>query len=111
VHIQIARVPSHAQKRYKQFQASGNLCRFELIPLEEMDGRPRVDVLCNMSGIFRDSFQNVVELLEDLFQRAADADEPEDRNFIRCAAGSLLSTSGIPRCAFVPLQARLRVWL
>ena len=28
------------------------LCRFELIPLEEL-GRPRVDVLCNMSGIFR----------------------------------------------------------
>ncbi len=26
------------------------------------------DVLCNMSGIFRDSFQNVVELLDDLFQ-------------------------------------------
>lgn len=89
----------------------GNLCRFELIPLEEMDGRPRVDVLCNMSGIFRDSFQNVVELLDDLFQRAADADEPEDRNFIRCAAGSALTTSGIPRCAFSPLQARLRLWL
>lgn len=62
------------------------MCRFELIPLEEMEGRPRVDVLCNMSGIFRDSFQNVVELLDDLFQRAAEADEPESLNFIRCAA-------------------------
>lgn len=27
------------------------------VPLSEMGGRPRVDVLCNMSGIFRDSFQ------------------------------------------------------
>lgn len=27
-----------------------------MVPLEEL-GRPRVDVLCNMSGIFRDSFQ------------------------------------------------------
>jgi len=62
------------------------MCRFELIPLEEMEGRPRVDVLCNMSGIFRDSFQNVVELLDDLFQRAAKADEPESLNFIRHAA-------------------------
>ena len=45
-----------------------------------------MDVLCNMSGIFRDSFQNVVELLDDLFQRAAEADEPEHLNFIRHAA-------------------------
>jgi hypothetical protein len=36
-----------------------------------------------MSGIFRDSFQNVVELLDDCFQRAAAADEPPERNFIR----------------------------
>ena len=45
--------------------------------------RPRIDVLCNMSGIFRDSFQNVVELLDDLFQRAAAAQETEDQNYVR----------------------------
>ena len=55
------------------------------MPLEELGGRPRIDVLCNMSGIFRDSFQNVVELLDDLFQRAAEADEPEHLNYIRLA--------------------------
>lgn len=66
-------------------EGTGRIARFELLPLEELEpqGRPRIDVLCNMSGIFRDSFQNVVELLDDLFQRAASADEPEDRNFIR----------------------------
>eukprot|EP00960_Hanusia_phi_P025877 745925-Hanusia_phi.AAC.6 len=31
----------------------------------------------------RDSFSNVVELLDDLFERAATADEPTDMNFIR----------------------------
>ena len=46
-------------------------------------GDPRVDVLCNMSGIFRDSFANVVALLDDLFARAADADEPAEMNFIK----------------------------
>ena len=110
---------------------------------QEMGGQPRIDVLCNMSGIFRDSFQvravvwnpaclcllpvtnhvictstvlrvtlkaaskkgppeaqgssprfrlsfyqcfrlqNVVELLDDLFQRAAAAPEPPDRNYVR----------------------------
>jgi magnesium chelatase subunit H len=39
--------------------------------------------LGNLSGIFRDSFVNIIELLDDLFQRAANAEEPEDQNFIR----------------------------
>ncbi|KAL4458671.1 hypothetical protein ABPG75_013536 [Micractinium tetrahymenae] len=64
-------------------EGTGRIARFELVPLSEMGGRPRVDVLCNMSGIFRDSFQNVVELLDDCFQRAAEADEPPEQNFIR----------------------------
>ena len=36
--------------------ANGRVARFDLIPLddERMEGRPRIDVLCNMSGIFRD---------------------------------------------------------
>jgi cobalamin biosynthesis Mg chelatase CobN len=49
-------------------EGTGRIARFELIPLAELGGRPRVDVLCNMSGIFRDSFQNVVELMDDCFQ-------------------------------------------
>jgi len=43
----------------------------------------RVDVLASLSGIFRDSFANVVELLDDLFVRAAQADEPPEMNYIR----------------------------
>eukprot|EP00879_Flechtneria_rotunda_P018633 GHRR01019554.1.p1 GENE.GHRR01019554.1~~GHRR01019554.1.p1 ORF type:complete len:338 (+),score=106.84 GHRR01019554.1:540-1553(+) len=63
--------------------------RYELIPLEDMGGRPRVDCLCNMSGIFRDAFQNVVELLDDLFARAAASDEPDSMNYIRKHARQL----------------------
>ena len=33
-------------------EGTGRIARFELVPLEEL-GRPRIDVLCNMSGIFR----------------------------------------------------------
>lgn len=68
-----------------------NTRRYELIPLSEL-GRPRVDVLCNMSGIFRDSFQNVVELLDDMFRRAAEADEPEEMNFVRKHALAMTQT-------------------
>ena len=34
-------------------EGTGRIARFELIPLDELGGRPRIDVLCNMSGIFR----------------------------------------------------------
>ena len=63
-------------------EGTGRIVRYELKPLEEL-GHPRIDVLGNLSGIFRDSFVNIIELLDDLFQRAADLDEPLDKNFIR----------------------------
>jgi magnesium chelatase subunit H len=63
-------------------EGTGRIVRYELKPLAEV-GHPRIDVLANLSGIFRDSFVNVIELLDDLFQRAAEADEPEQQNFIR----------------------------
>lgn len=63
-------------------EGTGRIVRYELQPLEQV-GHPRIDVLGNLSGIFRDSFVNVIELLDDLFQRAAAAEEPEEQNFIR----------------------------
>jgi CobN/Magnesium Chelatase len=48
--------------------------------------------LCSVSEppkCCRDSFQNVVELLDDMFQRAAAADEPLVMNFIKSHAQSL----------------------
>ncbi|QSJ17604.1 magnesium chelatase subunit H [Nostoc sp. UHCC 0702] len=63
-------------------EGTGRIVRYELKSLADV-GHPRIDVLGNLSGIFRDSFVNIIELLDDLFQRAADADEPEDQNFIR----------------------------
>jgi magnesium chelatase subunit H len=63
-------------------EGTGRIVRYELQPLAQV-GHPRIDILGNLSGIFRDSFVNIIELLDDLFQRAADADEPEDQNFIR----------------------------
>jgi len=63
-------------------EGTGRIVRYELKPLAEV-GHPRIDVLGNLSGIFRDSFVNIIELLDDLFQRAATAEEPEEQNFIR----------------------------
>ncbi|WP_341528578.1 magnesium chelatase subunit H [Nostoc sp. UHCC 0302] len=63
-------------------EGTGRIVRYKLKPLAEV-GHPRIDILGNLSGIFRDSFVNIIELLDDLFQRAADADESEEQNFIR----------------------------
>ena len=40
------------------------------------------------------NMQNVVELLDDLFQRAAAADEPDEQNYVRKHARSL-SAQGV----------------
>lgn len=63
-------------------EGTGRVVRYDLVPLEEL-GRPRIDVLASLSGIFRDSFANIVDLLDDMFERAAAADEPIEMNFIK----------------------------
>lgn len=63
-------------------ESTGRIVRYALRPLESLE-HPRIDVLVNLSGIFRDSFVNIIELLDDLFRRAAAADEPPERNAIR----------------------------
>jgi magnesium chelatase subunit H len=63
-------------------EGTGRIVRYELKPVAEV-GHPRIDVLANLSGIFRDTFVNIIELLDDLFRRAAEATEAEDDNYIR----------------------------
>ncbi|MCZ2110037.1 MAG: cobaltochelatase subunit CobN [Dehalococcoidia bacterium] len=54
----------------------------EAIPLAEL-GRPRVDVVCRISGFFRDAFPTALALLDDAVNLVADLDEPADQNFVR----------------------------
>ena len=63
----------------------GRVNKLELIPLEEL-GRPRVDVVVTCSGVFRDLFINQMNLLDRAVKMAAEADEPEDMNYVRAHA-------------------------
>ena len=54
----------------------------EVIPLSEL-GRPRIDVVVTICGIFRDTFYNLVELLDRAFKIVADLDEPLEMNYIK----------------------------
>jgi len=62
--------------------ALGRVNKLELIPLAEL-GRPRVDVVINCSGVFRDLFINQMNLLDKAVKMAAEAEEPEKMNFVR----------------------------
>lgn len=54
----------------------------ELIPLEEL-GRPRVDVVVTICGIFRDLFGTHIDLINKALALAAEAEEPPERNYVR----------------------------
>jgi len=62
--------------------ALGRVNKLELIPLEEL-GRPRIDVVVNCSGVFRDLFVNQMNLLDRAVKLAAEQDEPPEMNFVR----------------------------
>ncbi|MFZ9811476.1 MAG: magnesium chelatase subunit H [Burkholderiaceae bacterium] len=65
-----------------RFDSFGRLAGAELISLAEL-GRPRIDVMVTLSGIFRDLLPLQIKMLAEAAFLAASADEPEDQNFIR----------------------------
>jgi len=68
-----------------RFDGYGRLCGADLVPLEEL-GRPRIDVVMTLSGIFRDLLPLQTKLLAEAAWKCATADEPVERNFVRAHA-------------------------
>jgi len=54
----------------------------EAIPLADL-GRPRIDVVMTVSGIFRDLFSPTVQLLDKAVRLVAQLDEPLELNYVR----------------------------
>jgi magnesium chelatase subunit H len=65
-----------------RFDSYGRLAGAQLIALHEL-GRPRIDVVMTLSGIFRDLLPLQIKLLAEAAFLAAKADEPCTHNFIR----------------------------
>ncbi len=65
-----------------RFDAYGRLCGAALSPLASL-GRPRIDVVVTLSGIFRDLLPQQTKLLAEACFLAATAEEPEELNFVR----------------------------
>jgi magnesium chelatase subunit H len=65
-----------------RFDSYGRVAGAVLVPLAEL-GRPRIDVVITLSGIFRDLMPLQIKVLAEAAYLAASADEPSDRNFVR----------------------------
>ena len=65
-----------------QFDGYGRLTGPALVPLDVL-GRPRIDVVVTLSGIFRDLLPLQTRLLAEAALLAASADEPLEMNAIR----------------------------
>jgi len=77
-----------------RFDSFGRLSGADLIPLSEL-GRPRVDVIMTLSGIFRDLLPLQTKMLAQAALSAAQADEPLEMNFIRAHALNYAQDMGV----------------
>ena len=68
-----------------RFDSYGRLAGADLIPLSKL-GRPRIDVVMTLSGIFRDLLPLQTRMLAEAALKCAEADEPHDQNYIRAHA-------------------------
>ena len=76
-----------------RFDSYGRLAGATLIPLAEL-GRPRIDVVITLSGIFRDLLPMQIRLLAEASHLAASADEAPEQNLIRKHALAFMAEHG-----------------
>ncbi|MEM6888190.1 MAG: magnesium chelatase subunit H [Pseudomonadota bacterium] len=76
-----------------RFDSFGRLCGADLVPLAEL-GRPRIDVIMTLSGIFRDLLPLQTRMLAEAALKCAHADEPLAQNYIRAHALAYMEKTG-----------------
>lgn len=73
----------------------GRVDSYRILPLEEL-GRPRVDVVCTLSGVCRDVMPNPIALLDEAIREIATLDEPLAYNPIARHASDSAEELDIP---------------
>ena len=77
-----------------RFDSFGRLCGADLIELSEL-GRPRIDVVMTLSGIFRDLLPLQTRMLAEAAFKAASANEDSSVNYIRANALEYVKNTGV----------------
>ncbi|NYT80316.1 cobaltochelatase subunit CobN [Alcaligenaceae bacterium] len=67
----------HALGLQPVWDRSGRISRLEIIPAKTL-GRPRIDVVIQTTGVYRDQFDGFMRLLSDAIHQLADLDEPHN---------------------------------
>ncbi|MDY0414264.1 MAG: cobaltochelatase subunit CobN [Pseudomonas sp.] len=67
----------------------GRVVDLELIPLSEL-GRPRIDTVISLTGLYRDQFPNLIERFNQAIVMVAEQDEPAAMNPIRANTRQVL---------------------
>jgi magnesium chelatase subunit H len=76
-----------------RFDSYGRVAGATLIPLAQL-GRPRIDVVMTLSGIFRDLMPLQIRVLAEAAWLCASADEPPEQNYVRKHALAYQQTHG-----------------
>ncbi|MDI9644150.1 MAG: cobaltochelatase subunit CobN [Candidatus Verstraetearchaeota archaeon] len=62
-------------------ETSGRVVGIEAIPIEELK-RPRIDVVVRISGLFRDTFPNIIHTIDDAVALVASLKESPEQNYV-----------------------------
>lgn len=65
-----------------RWDEGGRVVGMEVIALKEL-GRPRIDTIISLTGLYRDQFPNVMERFNEAIGLLAEQPEPREQNFIR----------------------------
>ena len=62
-------------------EISNTVTGLEVVPLSELK-RPRLDVSIRITGLFRDTFPNIIDLIDDAVDLVCDLDESDEENYL-----------------------------
>ncbi|MGO3742067.1 cobaltochelatase subunit CobN [Kerstersia sp.] len=79
----------------------GRVEALEIIPASEL-GRPRVDVVVQVTGVYRDQFDGFMRLLAEAIERLAQLEEPDNA----VAANTLLAERMLRDAGIAPAEAQ-----
>lgn len=62
-------------------RVGGQVVDLEVVPLSELK-RPRIDVTVRITGLFRDAFPNLIDMMDEAVELVAGLDESDEENYL-----------------------------
>ncbi len=62
-------------------KTGGQVIGLEVVPVDELK-RPRIDVTVRITGLFRDTFPNLIDIIDDAVKIVSELDETDEENYL-----------------------------